>query len=228
MATKMTGQRQSGVWTRAAWRISTTLSRLGERWHVDSLTYNPWQMWAYHQLAIRDAPAVASGLISVFPSARRYADVGAGSGAFAAALKDAGREAVAAEQSRVGRLLGRAQGVATARLDLTASHPLRLSGPVDLAYSFEVAEHLPHDLGDRLVECLATLAPTVVFTAAPPGQGGLGHVNEQPATYWEARFARFGLLPSPAQEDLRRAFRRNRVEAPWFASVMVFRRRQEA
>ncbi len=37
----------------------------------------------------------------------------------------------------------------------------------------------------------------VAFTAASPGQGGTGHINEQPAGYWTARFAARGYAPTP-------------------------------
>jgi hypothetical protein len=88
---------------------------------------------------------------------------------------------VAYEYTRLGRLIARLHGI----------RPFDLAQPVvvepakcDLAYSFEVAEHLPPELGNRLVAFLAASAPTVVFTAAPPGQGGSGHVNEQERPYW--------------------------------------------
>jgi hypothetical protein len=58
-----------------------------------------------------------------------------------------------------------------------------------VAYCFEVAEHVLAEFADALVSLLAKTAPIVVFTAAPPGQGGSGHVNEQPADYWIAKFA---------------------------------------
>jgi hypothetical protein len=43
------------------------------------------------------------------------------------------------------------------------------------------------------VHLVVALAETIVFTAAPPGQGGTGHLNEQPAEYWISRFARRGM-----------------------------------
>jgi hypothetical protein len=63
---------------------------------------------------------------------------------------------------------------------------------VDIACCFEVAEHLAPDLGDRLVAFLCGLGATIIFTAAPPGQGGDGHINEQRQSYWRERFASHG------------------------------------
>jgi SAM-dependent methyltransferase len=211
---------------RASDFAGTRASRLGERHGWDWLTYNPMTMWSYHRMARRDAPPVIASLAGTFPEAGSYLDVGAGSGAFAAEARRRGKAARALERSRVGRALARAQGVPAEEFDLTDLRP-DIPG-ADLAYSFEVAEHLPGDLGDRLVSFLAAAAPCVVFTAAPPGQGGCGHVNEQPPSYWIERFRAAGMEHSPEQtEALRRAFRANGVHAPWFdANVQVFRRAQ--
>jgi len=60
-----------------------------------------------------------------------------------------------------------------------------------------VAEHLPPQLGDRVVGLLARSAPVVVFSAAHPGQYGQGHVNEQEKSYWIERFERHGFAYDP-------------------------------
>ncbi len=62
----------------------------------------------------------------------------------------------------------------------------------DLALCLEVAEHLPASAAASFVAQLSRLAPVVAFSAAIPGQGGLGHVNEQWPQYWEALFAECG------------------------------------
>jgi hypothetical protein len=53
----------------------------------------------------------------------------------------------------------------------------------------EVAEHLPETVGQRLVSELTRIAPAVLFSAAIPGQGGTGHINEQWQDYWAKSFA---------------------------------------
>jgi SAM-dependent methyltransferase len=62
----------------------------------------------------------------------------------------------------------------------------------DLAVSVEVAEHLPESAAGDLVDLLCQAADAVVFSAAIPGQGGTGHINEQPQSYWARLFARNG------------------------------------
>jgi hypothetical protein len=201
---------------RALWRATTYTSRLGERHELDWLTYNPLQLLAYHRIAARHAPGVARAFLRTFPSARRYADVGAGGGAYAAALRQLGRQVDACEHARSGRAIARLQGVRSRPFELTREPPARLTGTYDVAYSIEVAEHVPPELGDRLVAVLAGLAPAIVFTAAQPGQGGLGHINEQPLEYWIERFRRHGVEEDAVGTTrLTDALRAEGVRASW-------------
>ena len=61
-------------------------------------------------------------------------------------------------------------------------------GPWDLALSLEVAEHVPPSLAAAFVTFLTSCSGTIVFTAASPGQSGVGHVNCQPGEYWKSLF----------------------------------------
>lgn len=68
----------------------------------------------------------------------------------------------------------------------------------DLAVCLEVAEHVAPAAAEAFVAWLVSLAPVVVFSAAVPGQGGEGHVNEQPPGYWCDLFADLGYQGSGA------------------------------
>ncbi len=59
----------------------------------------------------------------------------------------------------------------------------------DLALCLEVAEHLPAERSQSLVDELCQLADVVVFSAAIPGQRGSGHINLRPQSEWAALFA---------------------------------------
>lgn len=61
-------------------------------------------------------------------------------------------------------------------------------GPSDLVISLEVAEHLPENLADSFVDALTRHSQFVLFSAAVPGQGGVGHLNEQWPAYWVEKF----------------------------------------
>ena len=65
----------------------------------------------------------------------------------------------------------------------------------DIALCLEVAEHLPPDTAQRLVEGLAK-AGVVLFSAATPGQPGIGHIHCQPHDYWHRLFAEHGMTPT--------------------------------
>ena len=203
-------------------------SKIGERLHLDWLTYNPLIFWYYHEAAAASAPAVADTLEAVFPEARTFIDVGAGSGAYAAELQRRSHPVVALEHSRIGRLFARRQGVPIRPFDLDKHDPgSRELGRFDLAYCFEVAEHLPPHLGDRLVEFIAATSDTVVFTAARPGQGGAGHINEQPPHYWISRFAHTGMRHRADLQDLVTAGFAG-VRAHWLATnALVFTRKPD-
>ena len=63
----------------------------------------------------------------------------------------------------------------------------------DLVQSFEVGEHIEARATEVFVECLAKHALRyVLFSAAPPGQGGEFHINEQPYEFWREKLARRG------------------------------------
>ena len=64
----------------------------------------------------------------------------------------------------------------------------------DIACSLEVAEHLPPDYANQFIGLLVAAAPVVLFSAAIPKQGGTGHVNEQPQSYWWSEFSRHGYV----------------------------------
>ena len=213
--------------TVALFVVGTALSRLGERLSAPWLVYNPFLFAWFHLVSVRVAPGLVSALRSVFPTATRYADVGAGSGGIAAYAKSSGLHVVACEYSWIGRLLARVQGVRSVRFDVAADTPAILGDEAHLAYCIEVAEHLPEAMGDRLIRFLSLTAPTVVvFTAAHPGQGGQGHINEKPQPYWIERFQRAGMdYVAEQTAQLRSQLRTNLEHGRWIPdNVMVFQR----
>jgi len=203
--------------------IGGRISRLGEWLGIDSLIYNPLTFRNFHRVAKYSAPGVVRTFKKLFPTARRYLDVGAGSGAYAAELNRAGFECLACEYSANARKLAHKQGVDCRPFDLTKDPPADISGPFDVAYSFEVAEHVPEPIGHKLVEFAATRAPNIVFSAAAPGQLGMGHINCQPKCYWIEQFARYGMEHRPDLTELAVASFRAEEVAWWLTdNVMIF------
>lgn len=139
-------------------------------------------------------------------------DVGAGHGAWAAEWLAAGVPDVVAVDGDY---------VARDRLAIPAerfrSHdllqPLDLGRRFDLVQSLEVAEHLPADRAEAFVDTLTRHGDLILFSAAVPHQGGEHHVNEQPLSYWRAKFAARGYA---AYDWLRPRIAGDRGVMPWY------------
>ena len=81
----------------------------------------------------------------------------------------------------------------------------RFEGPFDLGWSVEFAEHVGAD-------CIGNFAldyqkcANLIFTAAPEGWGGVGHVNERNEDYWVSTLDQYGFsLNERATEKIREA-----------------------
>jgi SAM-dependent methyltransferase len=167
--------------------------------------------------AERSAAVVAPMLRDLYqPSS--VVDVGCGAGAWLSAFKRLG----------VNDLLGLdviAPELFTAEADLRwtdLSEGFHVPHRFDLALCLEVAEHLPESSARRLVASLCAAGDVVVFSAAIPGQGGPGHVNERWPTYWARLFADRGC---GCDSWLRYAVWNEPEVSPWYRqNLLVFSR----
>ena len=62
----------------------------------------------------------------------------------------------------------------------------------DLALCLEVAEHIQPEKAVVLIDNLCRASDVVLFSAAIPRQGGIGHLNERLQSYWAELFAAQG------------------------------------
>lgn len=69
---------------------------------------------------------------------------------------------------------------------------LDLHKKFDLIWSFEFIEHIHPKYLDQVLKTFSNHSDKVVISAAHPFQGGDGHFNEQPASYWMRQFERYG------------------------------------
>lgn len=135
----------------------------------------------------------AAAILDALPaeiSRSRIADIGCGTGTFlATALAKGSSYAFGMEGDWVRADMLDHPDIIFASGDLEQC----FSGPaVDLVLSLEVAEHLAPGRAESFVADLTAMAPAVLFSAAIPGQGGVGHVNEQWQSYWAGLFAVHG------------------------------------
>ncbi|HRF12087.1 MAG TPA: methyltransferase domain-containing protein [Candidatus Accumulibacter phosphatis] len=70
--------------------------------------------------------------------------------------------------------------------DITKSFDL--GRQFDLVQCLEVAEHVPRQTSDQLIDNITRHGKRVLFSAAVPGQGGENHINEQPYSFWRDLF----------------------------------------
>ena len=160
------------------------------------------------------ARAIASWVRKCLPS-KTAADIGCGPAIYTEALREVGVDAVGYD------------------IDVrSGEHPHVLphditQGPVtkaDVVLCIEVAEHIPEERADAVVEnVLASAAHTVVWTAAAVGQGGNGHVNCQPKEYWEKKFAERGAQRLSALEVSLKGEVAKGLHMGWFMNnLMIF------
>ena len=137
---------------------------------------------------VRTAEVLARILLDEFRPAR-VADLGCGCGAYSQALAREGVSVLALDGVRPPA--EHAFPVPLHVQDLSA--PFENSwGPFDLALCLEVAEHVPEEFSDALLDNVTRFSDTLVLSAAPPNQGGHHHVNERPRNYWVRRLAARG------------------------------------
>jgi len=124
-------------------------------------------------------------LINELVRPRTVVDVGCGTGISLRLFLETGVTAVGVEASRAA-IRASQHSHLISRHDLR--RPLDLGKQFDLVWCFEVAEHIHPRYVEIFVDNLCRHSSVIALSAAHPGQGGEGHFNEQPQSYWERKF----------------------------------------
>lgn len=151
-------------------------------------------------------------LVQRYQTIRSVLDVGCGRGAWLRGWAESGIADFAGVDGDY---------IQTDKLPFPASHftsadltqPIDLGRKFDLVQCLEVAEHLPERAAEVIVDTLARHGDMILFSAAVPGQGGEFHVNEQPISYWVAKFEKRGYR---AWDVVRPALRHEAGVEPWY------------
>lgn len=95
----------------------------------------------------------------------------------------------------------------------------------DLVQSLEVGEHIEESASETFAECLTRHASRyILFSAAPPGQGGEYHINEQPYEFWRQKLERHGFVVIDA---VRPAIAEDKRISYWYRyNTLLFVRRE--
>jgi predicted SAM-dependent methyltransferase len=106
--------------------------------------------------------------------------------------------------------------------DLLSVEPKRKA---DVVLCMEVAEHMDSSNNEEIPQAiLRCLRPGgfLIWTAAAPGQGGVGHINCQLKEYWKELFSRTpGLCHMPEVEQALIKDMQNGYHMGWFTQNLL-------
>ena len=168
--------------------------------------------------SLRSALALLPLVLDAFP-VRSVLDIGCGAGAWLAAYEQLGVfDIVGVDGDYVDRSVLMVEPSRFRSSNIT--HHFDLGRRFDLVQCLEVAEHVPQDKSDLLVDNIVRHSSMVLFSAAVPGQGGEDHINEQPYSFWRDRFAARGYR---LFDFVRPQVKRCLEIEPWYRyNVMLF------
>jgi 2-polyprenyl-3-methyl-5-hydroxy-6-metoxy-1,4-benzoquinol methylase len=171
----------------------------------------------------RKSSRKVAAVINSFLEFNSVLDIGCGCGLYLAEFQRLGKETLGCEAS--------SDAIKMAPPDVTVffcdvTRPILLNRRFDLVLSIEVAEHIRKSASGQLVRNCTAYGDTVVFTAAPRGQGGIGHINEQPYKFWTDLFAANHFrYRREFSEKIRSVMKKEKV-VEWIArNLMVFTRK---
>jgi 2-polyprenyl-3-methyl-5-hydroxy-6-metoxy-1,4-benzoquinol methylase len=102
---------------------------------------------------------------------------------------------------------------------------INLRRKFDLTLCIEVAEHIEEKYAATLIENITKHSDLLIFSAATPGQGGWGHVNEQPFEYWEEKLHAAGFNLNTVATNNFRDYLRTKKAKKWYVNnIAVFQR----
>lgn len=140
------------------------------------------------KVAKQSAEVVLPVVLELLENPLFVIDIGCGTGAWASVAADLGCIIRAVDMEVPQHL----QQVPIIDFDISNGYPCK---DWDLAICLEVAEHLPPESAQPLIDGLSQ-ATSVLFSAATPGQPGVNHINCRPHDYWHLLFERHGLYPT--------------------------------
>ena len=131
-------------------------------------------------------------ILGIIPEVKSAIDVGCGVGTWLSVLKKMGVKKICGMD---GNWVSKEYLVIPKDSFFTQDlENFRIENNYDLAVSLEVAEHISSDNANSFTRELAQCSDFILFSAATPGQGGVGHINEQWTGYWSSQFTKHGFI----------------------------------
>jgi glycosyltransferase involved in cell wall biosynthesis len=153
--------------------------------------------------------------ISEFLQPVTVLDIGCGPGTYVDSLRAAGVNARGVDIDT--RVHGKEHLKYQSLFDLTADDT------ADTVICLEVAEHIDESRADEIADKIAAaVEKTLIFTAAAPGQGGIGHINCQPKDYWAEKLTRSGLVRNLEKETAMLEYIVKGPHMGWFRNNVLY------
>lgn len=158
---------------------------------------------------------LADAIIKLLPKNKCVFDLGCGTGFYAAQFAAKGYQVIAVEGTpNIDEIADYSPII---QHDLTTPLPEHEPGNV---ICLEVGEHIPKEHEQGFINNITKLCGGILILSwAIPGQGGRGHVNEQPNDYIINEIEKRGFVYREAKSDYLRA---NAGKLPWFKNTLMF------
>ena len=154
--------------------------------------------------------------IKINISPKKVVDIGCGPGMLVYSLREQGITAFGYDNDN--RVNNKEYLKQISLFDLTDS--------ADLITCMEVGEHIKENLSDSVVDSMLRnmiSGGKLLWTAAVPGQGGVGHINCQYKEYWQEKFEKKALIRNIELETDLINYMKNGPYMGWFINnVMIF------
>ena len=150
---------------------------------------------------------------------KKVIDIGCGPGMYVAALREVGL--TNSYGYDIDLRIGNKEKEGLYRVNM-----FELDDPANVVMCIEVAEHIPISKEKEVISSVVRntlVGGTLIWSAAHPGQGGVGHVNCQTKEYWESKLSGAGMCRDFRSEDNLLKWIRSGYHMGWFSmNAMVF------
>lgn len=144
-------------------------------------------------------------------------DIGCGPGMHVRALNELGVESIGIDQD--DRVIGKHNLYQTSIFDNDIK--------ADTVICLEVAEHIDKKFENEVAAKVAEATKRfLIWTAAIPGQGGVGHINCQPVSHWENLLIKNGLIRNDILEKSLRLYIKEGYHMGWFVNNLLLMERR--
>lgn len=191
--------------------------------HLEHIYNDNFFNLPYNEQILGNTPKILAETVSNFYRPKSIVDFGCGCGLYLKEFEDLGSDILGIDGSPAA---SRNLIIYTGRFllqDLTQRFDL--SKRYDCAICFEVAEHIPTEASEILVDNITRASNLVIFSAAHKGQGGHNHINEQDPEFWVNLFIKrdFKFLEDHTQKIRKILTDQNAIF--WLKeNILIFRR----